>query len=493
MSEAPHKIERMNELAATLAKLEELAGTVAAAAVSGLALRRADEDELVAVLSAASRVQRLVEAVMMEAVGEIAARDERPAGDIRMTYRRGCHNTSELVQRATLLSPVTAGRYLKAAKAVHRETSLITGELLEATLPALRDALGDGVVGLDGALAIATPLAVLGSRVSRDALLAADAVLAAEARGEGPDAAPPACADLLRVQAQVWAMALDPDGSEPRESAAMRKRGLTFGVATDVGVPVRGMLMPEVAAQFRRIADATLHPRVDQGALPGGVQFVEESDSSPAEIDNGDLASLTVFDTRSRAQKMHDVFAMVLGVAAASESLPTIGGAAPTLVVTAREKDLLAVRGSAYLDGMESPVSLTTAAHTACGGVIQRVVLADTGRILSISTEDRVFNRHQRRAIAARDGGCIIPGCGVPPGWCEIHHVTEHADGGPTHTDNGALLCWPHHRFFDHCGWRIRMNGGVPELLAPSWIDPLRLWRAATTSPTRLLNKVLHG
>ncbi|EIC08696.1 HNH nuclease, partial [Microbacterium laevaniformans OR221] len=78
--------------------------------------------------------------------------------------------------------------------------------------------------------------------------------------------------------------------------------------------------------------------------------------------------------------------------------------------------------------------------HVACAGAIQRVVTGSDGRIVAIGTEERVFNRYQRRAIALRDGGCVIPGCGVPAGWCEIHHVTEHARGGPTHTDNGVLL-----------------------------------------------------
>ena len=77
------------------------------------------------------------------------------------------------------------------------------------------------------------------------------------------------------------------------------------------------------------------------------------------------------------------------------------------------------------------------------------MALAPTGRIVRLGTEERLFNRHQRRAFALRDGACIIPGCGVPAGWCEVHHVTDHAKGGPTHTDNGVLLCWWHHRFID--------------------------------------------
>lgn len=123
---------------------------------------------------------------------------------------------------------------------------------------------------------------------------------------------------------------------------------------------------------------------------------------------------------------------------------------------------------------------------------MQRIVLSDQGRILRIGTEERVFNRHQRRAIALRDGGCIIPGCGVPASWCEIHHVIEHAAGGPTHTDNGVLLCWFHHRFLDIHGWAVRMNRGVPEVRAPRWNDGSGRWRRVTRSRTRLADLIVR-
>jgi len=118
------------------------------------------------------------------------------------------------------------------------------------------------------------------------------------------------------------------------------------------------------------------------------------------------------------------------------------------------------------------------------------MLLGGNNRILRIGTEKRLFNRHQRRAIALRDGNCIIPGCGVPPAWCEIHHVTEHAHGGATHTDNGLLLCWHHHRFIENGQWRIRMNRGVPEVQAPKWFDSTLRWRPVTTSRTRILDLV---
>jgi len=293
--------------------------------------------------------------------------------------------------------------------------------------------------------------------------------------GTSPDGAPPACADLLRVQAQTWQVALDQDGAEPRDRLAAYRRGITLGTPTDAGVPVRGMLMPEVAAQFQRLCDAMLSPRVR------GVRFAE----------HGGEAEGAPCDSRTRAQKRHDVLATALAVAAASGELPTVGGGAPTVVVSVREEDVAHGRGYAHIDGFGRPISMTTAQHIACAGIIQRIVLNDEGRIVRLGTEERVFNRRQRRAIALRDGGCVIPGCGVPATWCEIHHVVEHAKGGPTHTDNGVLVCWFHRRFLDTSGWAIRMNRGVPEVRAPLWYDSGGRWKPVTASPTRLHDALL--
>jgi hypothetical protein len=149
-------------------------------------------------------------------------------------------------------------------------------------------------------------------------------------------------------------------------------------------------------------------------------------------------------------------------------------------------------RGWAHIDGADLSASVGLARAVACSGAVQRVAVTADGRVLRLGTEERVFNRHQRRAIAVRDGGCIIPGCGVPAGWCEIHHVTEHSRAGATHTDNGVLLCWFHHRFLGRSGWGIRMNRGVPEVQAPGWIDSARRWRRVTTSRTRLTDLLVR-
>jgi hypothetical protein len=465
----------MHALADDLTALRARLGELVDAAARGGAVHAAGDDDLLEAIARAGDVARAVEAFLVEAVGEIAERSRSAVREERLTTRAGCRNVTELVQRLTRCGPGTATRLERAAQATAPAWDPVTGAGMPARLPGMREALLDADTGLDGVLAVAGPLLGMRDRVDRDRVLAADEILADAARGAGPDGAPPACADLLRVQAQVWAAVLDPDGAEPDDQAAARRRGITLGAARGGVVPIRGALLPEVAAQLHRIHDATCSPQAVRFHASAGHSTDDPADDPPR-------------DDRTTPQKLHDALATALSVAAASRDLPTIGGAAPTLVVSVRESDLVAGTGRAWAEGCEQPASIFTARHIACSGVIQRVTLAENGRIVRIGTEERVFNRHQRRAIALRDGGCVIPGCGVPAAWCELHHVTDHADGGPTHTSNGVLLCWYHHRFIDTGPWRIRMNRGVPEVQAPLWFDPTGRWRPVTTSRTRLLD-----
>ena len=112
------------------------------------------------------------------------------------------------------------------------------------------------------------------------------------------------------------------------------------------------------------------------------------------------------------------------------------------------------------------------------------------GAIMQLGSPERCFTAHQRRAITLRDGGCLIPGCTVPAAWCEIHHVIPDESGGPTHPDNGVMLCWFHHRTIDTSGWQIRMLRGVPHIRPPAWLDPGGTWRVATKSPTRIADRL---
>ena len=466
----------MTTLASRLTALDQALAEVVDEAFDSGTLRLADDDDLVHVLGIAARLGRRAEALLVEAASHADERSQAPAATERLTGRRGCRSMNELLQRASLLSSRRAADVLKAARAVGRPVAPSSGEVLPPDFPGMRGALAAAAVGVDGVLAVVVPLIAVLPAAGRAAVLAADEALAASAAVEH-ESAP----DELRALATVWAMYLDQDGAEPREAAALRKRGLTMGVCVDGLVPVRGGLLPEVAAQLRLAFDSILNPKVDGAEVPGGPHFVE---SCSAEV--RDAAA----DLRTRAQQQHDAFATLLSKVSASGILPTIGGAAPTLVVSARADDLTASRGFAHIDGIDEPVSLSVARHIACSGNVQRVVFDGAGRIISLGSPERVFGHHQRRAISLRDGGCVIPGCRVPASWCELHHVQEHSRGGETHTDNGVLLCWFHHRSLDTSGWKVRMNQGVPEVRGPYWWDASMSWRPATKAPIRVRERV---
>ena len=72
------------------------------------------------------------------------------------------------------------------------------------------------------------------------------------------------------------------------------------------------------------------------------------------------------------------------------------------------------------------------------------VIFGGNGRPLWMGRSLRLANAHQHLAVAVRDRGCVT--CGTPMHRCEIHHVREWENGGPTDIDNLMALCGPHHR-----------------------------------------------
>ena len=463
----------MNSTAAVLDRVvSDLAGLVAADALAGLS-----EAQKIGLLQAAGQAQRLLDAVVVETAASV---DGGPAvsGVDTFPARFGCRNMNELLQRALRIDAPGAGRVVKAASLMHRETELTTGAPLPARWPALREALLDGAIGVAGLLAATGPIEQAGPRVGMAERLRADAELAALARGHDADAdvpaadpAPSAMPEDLKVLAQVIVTYLDEDGAEPADERALRERFLTLGRERNGVIRLHGALLPDAAGQLQRLLEAYCSPKVDGPPSPTGVTF------QPSDGDRDETDPLPFIDPRTAAQKRHDALAAVLTIAARHDDVPTLGGAAPTLVVSVTAEDFATGAGWAHVDGIDTPVPVSVAAHTACAGGIQRVLFDADGRIVSIGTTDRIFTHHQRRAIALRDKECVIPGCHVRATWCEIHHVKDYARGGPTHTDNGVPLCWYHHRTIATSGWGIRMRNGTPEIRGPAWWDPTRQWR----------------
>jgi hypothetical protein len=75
--------------------------------------------------------------------------------------------------------------------------------------------------------------------------------------------------------------------------------------------------------------------------------------------------------------------------------------------------------------------------------------------LLELGRATRVVAPALRRALAARDGGCVAPGCDRPPAWTDAHHLEHWAHGGPTDLGNLALLCRTHHLAAHEGGWQL--------------------------------------
>src|SRR5690606_14238956 len=105
-------------------------------------------------------------------------------------------------------------------------------------------------------------------------------------------------------------------------------------------------------------------------------------------------------------------------------------------------------------------VPIETVGRLACDSTIHHAVVNGVGQVLTLGRTERLFNRAQRRALAARDKGCRVPGCGMPAAWCEAHHITPWEAGGPTDIANGILVCTYHHHEI-HAG-RLRIEAAGP-------------------------------
>jgi len=112
------------------------------------------------------------------------------------------------------------------------------------------------------------------------------------------------------------------------------------------------------------------------------------------------------------------------------------------------------------LDGAFTGAFTTaTVERLLCDCEITRVVTGPNGQPLDVGRASRTVRRHQRKALAVRDGGCRFPGCGRPVGWTEAHHVGHWTDGGRTDLDNLVLFCSFHHHLVHRPGWTVKFDG----------------------------------
>ncbi|WP_238177033.1 HNH endonuclease [Kribbella sp. VKM Ac-2566] len=119
-----------------------------------------------------------------------------------------------------------------------------------------------------------------------------------------------------------------------------------------------------------------------------------------------------------------------------------------------------------YGDGL----SAATVRRLACDARIIPLVLGTNSEPLDVGRSERLVTRAMRRALNARDQGCVI--CGVPPIMCDAHHLRSWIDGGETKTSNLVLLCRRHHVDLHHGQWSVTITDCLVEVARPSWAEP---------------------
>ncbi len=234
------------------------------------------------------------------------------------------------------------------------------------------------------------------------------------------DAARDLDAGRLAVVGRRLDYALNPDGTLLDAQARHAGRWLTLSPTFAGMIAVTGMLDPDAGA-----------------ALITAVEALRNADRTPA-------------DTRTAGQARADALTTLARTALDGGRLPDRNGERPHLTVTVdlptlqRRTDATGGSG-ADLDWV-GPIPAETARRIACDAAVSRILTAAPSIILDAGRATRIIGPGLRRALAARDHGCIHPTCDRPPPWTDAHHITHWADGGPTSLDNLALLCRHHHR-----------------------------------------------
>ncbi|NYJ19333.1 hypothetical protein HNR05_001124 [Leifsonia psychrotolerans] len=507
---------------------------------------RFTDDDLLGVLGAFEGVGRLVDAGRVAVAATVEERSGRWLGRDSLAAKRGCTSGIDLITRVTRVSGREAKR--RSALGLRMRDTQHVGTIIPALFPTVGAAVASGLLGVDAAEVIMSGLAEISPRVAPDDLAAAERALVSAATGtitaenEGePGAGFAFSADSMRVQMLQWQAALDPDGVAPNEVEGEATSTISFGRFKDGVYPVRGGVTPDLYGIMNLTFDAFIAARKtpafptaaeqarDQARAndtddraehddraeqdphdgPDGHDLNDEHDREhddrdherddhDHDHDDHDHGSASAeaplpgsaghefddVDTRTAGEKRADILRGMFTQLAQADSTPSIGGAAPTVVVHVNVNDIESGRGVGWIDGVDAPISLRTVDQMMCAGGTQTVLFGPNGEVLTLTDPQRLFNRAQRRAILARDGGCGVPGCDAPTQWLEFHHVIPWIKGGTTEVDNGVALCWRHHHTIETSGWEILMVNGRPQVKAPAWIDPTRTWRDANRHRT---------
>ena len=209
-------------------------------------------------------------------------------------------------------------------------------------------------------------------------------------------------------------------------------------------------------------------------------------------------------DTRRRKRRLADALVELANHGLDAGVLPSQAGQRPHVQVTTTLETLMDVCGApAGVLQFSEPVSVATVQRLACDSSITRILLRPKSAILDVGRATRVPSPAQRRALVARDGGCIWPGCERPASWTSAHHFKHWGHFGVTELPNMGLVCYRHHWQVHEGGWNLAWTDDGRLLTippSPDWPLPRgeppptdaqdEFWRQANDAPSRAVREL---
>lgn len=389
-------------------------------------LRSRSDEDLVGLARELAGQRRQVDAASALVAGELARRSERALGYDGLAQKLGARTPEKLVSKLTGVS-------------VGEARSMVTVGSAPEWMRSVTEGVGIGAVGVATAAAIQIGLGEPNADIGVERLTAAAEQLAAGAPGMSPSEA--------GKEARFKRDELDAQGVIDRETAAREKRYLRMHDNPDGSMDLHAHFDPEQAVYVRDAIDRVTMPR------RRGPRFLDPTERAREEAAEG--------DTRTIEQYMLDGLVQMVRLAAGVDDGAVFGTKSPAVRMHVTTQTMRDGQGAAYAEGSVAAFSMPTVMRLVCAGGVIPVLFDDTGQAVNVGREIRTYTPRQRIAIAARDGGCMIPGCDRPPSWTEVHHCEPWSEGGATDLCNGISLCRHHHMWLHNTGRWITYDNGV--------------------------------